>query len=133
MPQTTSCQTSDDLPPSAVATKTLGFPRSDCLGGARPCPLVGCKHNNYLDVNPRTGHIHFNYPPHVSPEDVPPNESCSLDVADSGSKTLEEVGQILHLTRERIRQIEIQALLKLRAAIGDDGLDQMSALNQPEP
>ena len=28
--------------------------------------------------------------------------------------TLEEVGQIFHVTRERIRQIEAKALLKLR-------------------
>ena len=29
--------------------------------------------------------------------------------------TLEEVGQIYHVTRERIRQIEVKALRKLRA------------------
>jgi len=33
-------------------------------------------------------------------------ESCVLDVAESGEATLEEIGEILKLTRERIRQIE---------------------------
>lgn len=120
MPHAASCRPTDDLPANTVAEKTRGFSRSDCVGGPRPCPLVGCPHNNYLDVNPRTGHIHFNYPENVNPEDVPPHESCSLDVADTGGKTLEEVGQILHLTRERIRQIEIQAILKLRLYLSED-------------
>jgi DNA-directed RNA polymerase sigma subunit (sigma70/sigma32) len=41
-------------------------------------------------------------------------ETCSLDVADKGGITLEEVGEILNLTRERIRQVEVRGLLKLK-------------------
>lgn len=41
-------------------------------------------------------------------------DTCSLDVADRGGVTLEEVGAILNLTRERIRQIEVGALVKLK-------------------
>ena len=33
---------------------------------------------------------------------------------DGESRTLEEVGEIFHVTRERIRQIEAKALRKLR-------------------
>jgi len=40
--------------------------------------------------------------------------SCVLDVADTGEKTLEEVGTILGLTRERVRQIEAIACSKLK-------------------
>jgi DNA-directed RNA polymerase sigma subunit (sigma70/sigma32) len=40
-------------------------------------------------------------------------ETCSLDVADRGGITLEEVGEILNLTRERIRQVEVRGLRKL--------------------
>jgi DNA-directed RNA polymerase sigma subunit (sigma70/sigma32) len=34
--------------------------------------------------------------------------------------TLVEIGRVLSLTRERVRQIEVRALAKLRAARKDD-------------
>lgn len=85
--------------------------RSECMSGPRPCPFVACKHHLYLDVNPDTGSIKLNFP------DVPVWEmesTCALDVADKGGVTLEEVGEILNLTRERIRQVEVMGLEKLR-------------------
>jgi hypothetical protein len=36
-------------------------------------------------------------------------------VADRGGTTLEDVGAIMNLTRERIRQVEVKALAKLEA------------------
>src|SRR5688572_33201287 len=42
-------------------------------------------------------------------------ESCALDVADLGGTTLQDVGAIMNLTRERIRQVEVKALAKLEA------------------
>jgi len=42
-----------------------------------------------------------------------PEESCALDVAESGPLTLDEVGQLLRVTRERIRQIQAIALSHL--------------------
>ncbi|MCC6901838.1 MAG: hypothetical protein IT377_22905, partial [Polyangiaceae bacterium] len=44
--------------------------------------------------------------------------SCALDVAEGGATTLEDVGGILNLTRERIRQLELSALARLEA-LGD--------------
>ena len=35
-------------------------------------------------------------------------------IGDGYPRTLEEVGQIFHVTRERVRQIEAKALRKLR-------------------
>ena len=45
-------------------------------------------------------------------------ETCSLDVADRGGITLEEVGAILNLTRERIRQVEVRGLVEDQGSHG---------------
>lgn len=86
--------------------------RSDCADGPRPCPFVSCKYHLYIDVSPRTGAIKLNFP---DLEVWELNESCALDVADRGGTTLEDVGAIMNLTRERIRQVEVKALAKLEA------------------
>jgi len=41
-------------------------------------------------------------------------ETCALDVADRGGATLGEVGSVLGVTRERVRQLEERALRRLR-------------------
>jgi hypothetical protein len=86
--------------------------RADCGEGARPCPFVSCQHHLYLDVSPRTGAIKLNFP---DLEVWEMTETCALDVADRGGTTLEEVGAIMNLTRERIRQVEVKGLAKLQA------------------
>jgi hypothetical protein len=86
--------------------------RSECLDAPRPCPYVSCKHHLFLDVSARTGAIKLNFPD-LEVWDM--NESCALDVADRGGTTLEDVGAIMNLTRERIRQVEVKALAKLQA------------------
>lgn len=85
--------------------------RDDCLNMPRPCPFVSCEHHLYLDVNPDSGAIKLNFP-HLEVWEMA--ETCSLDVADRGGITLEDVGAILNLTRERIRQVEVRGLVKIR-------------------
>ena len=85
--------------------------RLECKDGPRPCPWVSCKHHLYLDVNPDTGSIKLNFPD-LEVWDM--RETCALDVADRNGITLEEVGEIMNLTRERIRQVEVRGLLKLK-------------------
>lgn len=85
--------------------------RSQCRNSKRPCLYVACRYHLYLDVNPTTGSIKINFPD----KDVHELEqSCALDVAEQGGVTLEEVGHIMNLTRERIRQVEATGLDKLR-------------------
>jgi len=96
-------------PDEDVAKPTM---REDCGQGQRPCPFVSCKHHLYLDVSARTGAIKLNFPDLEVWEMV---ESCAIDVADRGGATLEEVGAIMNLTRERIRQVEVTGLAKLEA------------------
>lgn len=93
--------------------------RAECAEGLRPCPFVSCKHHLFIDVSARTGAIKLNFPDLEAWELT---ESCALDVADRGGTTLEDVGAIMNLTRERIRQVEVKALAKLEA------LSDMSAL-----
>jgi hypothetical protein len=85
--------------------------REQCRDEMRPCPWVACKHHLYLDVNPDTGTIKINFPD-LEPWELP--HTCSLDVADRGGLTLEEVGEITNLTRERVRQVEVRGLLKIK-------------------
>jgi len=85
--------------------------RASCASDIRPCPWVACKHHLYLDVNPETGSIKINFPD-LEPWEL--GETCALDVADRGGITLEEVGEIMNLTRERIRQVEVRGLFKLK-------------------
>ena len=86
--------------------------RAECREDVRPCPWVACKHHLYLDINPETGSIKINFP---DLEVWEMNETCALDVADRGGITLEEVGEIMNLTRERVRQVETAGLSKLSA------------------
>ncbi len=86
--------------------------RADCRNGIRPCPFVSCKYHLYLDVNPKNGHIKFNFP---DKEVWELEESCALDVAErEHGITLEEVGIYMNLTRERVRQVEEAGLDKIK-------------------
>jgi hypothetical protein len=93
--------------------------RAECQDAPRPCPFVSCKHHLFVDVSSRTGAIKLNFP---DLEVWEMNESCALDVADRGGTTLEDVGAIMNLTRERIRQVEVKALAKLNAIRDMGGL-----------
>jgi len=91
--------------------------RAECRSMERPCPFVSCSHHLYLDTNPHSGAIKLNFP-HLEVWEMA--ETCSLDVADRGGITLEEVGAILNLTRERIRQVEVRGLSKIKSQTGTD-------------
>jgi hypothetical protein len=104
--------------------------RAQCVNGPRPCMFVSCKHHLYLDVNPETGSIKLNFPDKEIWEMA---ETCALDVADRGGITLEEVGAIMNLTRERIRQVETRGLLKLRAMAEDEPRGREGASPPPDP
>ncbi len=94
--------------------------RKDCGSGIRPCPFVSCRHHLYLDVNQEKGSLKLNFPD-LEVWELP--ETCSLDVSDRGGMTLEEVGEILNLTRERIRQVEVRGLLKLKMNMDTERLE----------
>ena len=78
--------------------------RADCVCGPRPCPWVGCRHHLALELTVGRGRARLCFDPFTAPA------SCALDLADMGGMSLEAVGAALHLTRERVRQIEEIAL-----------------------
>jgi hypothetical protein len=102
--------------------------RGECQSAERPCPFVSCEHHLYLDVNPQSGAIKLNFP-HLEVWEMA--ETCALDVADRGGITLEEVGAILNLTRERIRQVEVRGLGKIREQSDDDEPKVHTAFRSP--
>lgn len=118
--------TREELRQGALMYPPVDIPRpttrEECRPQMRPCPWVACKHHLYLDINPETGSIKINFP------DLEPWElkhTCALDVAERGGITLEEVGEIMNLTRERIRQVEVRGLLKLK--MGSPSPDELGA------
>jgi len=86
--------------------------RAECKDSPRPCPFVSCRYHLYMDINEekRNGAIKINFP------DLDVHEmahTCVLDLAEGGPRTLDEVGEYMNLTRERVRQIEEECLRKL--------------------
>ena len=61
--------------------------RGDCLDAPRPCRWRACRY--HLAAGP---------------------DSCALDVADRGPQELLVIGAALGVTRERARQIQVEAL-----------------------
>ncbi|HET6613632.1 MAG TPA: sigma factor-like helix-turn-helix DNA-binding protein [Kofleriaceae bacterium] len=70
---------------------------------------MSCRHHLYLEVT-FAGSIKLQYP---GREPWEMSETCSLDVADQGEHSMSEVGELIGVAKERIRQNEDRALLKL--------------------
>lgn len=127
--------------PPAETTDLYDRPktRGDCLAGglneARPCVWSACRHHLLLDVDENTGSIKMNFPPADDSaealvavlREMP--DTCALDVADRLGITLEECGSRENLVRERVRQCEVDSLVRLkhRAPHLADYLDEDAA------
>lgn len=102
--------------------------RGECVDGPRPCPWVSCRYHLYLEVNRETGKIKLTFPG-LEPHQMA--ETCALDAADRGPLTLDEVGTMLNLTRERVRQLGDHAVWRLGRAV-DRSLMAEQAVQQNE-
>lgn len=87
--------------------------RSDCADGQRPCPYMACRHHLYLEVT-EAGSIRLPFP-ELDLDELA--DTCSLDVADRGGVILDQIGSILAVSRERVRQVEEAALERYREAL----------------
>jgi predicted DNA-binding protein (UPF0251 family) len=88
--------------------------RQDCAGGPRPCPFVSCRYHLYLEVS-EAGNIKLNFP---DLEVWELEHSCALDVSEAEDLEVEELGKILNVTRERVRQIVHRSLAKISDTLG---------------
>lgn len=90
--------------------------RAECLPGGRnaerPCPYVSCSYHLAIDVTD-AGSLTENFPDTELHELA---ETCALDVASREGETLEGVGRLTNLTRERVRQIELKAFARVRVS-----------------
>ena len=86
--------------------------RGDCVDGPRPCPYVGCRYHLFTDTL-KGGSLRLQGNGTLK-DLVAMSQTCALDVADEGSSTLDAIGLLMTVHRERIRQIEKAALRKLR-------------------
>jgi hypothetical protein len=86
--------------------------RGDCVGDDRPCPWVSCRHHLFIDRISVEGDVVATFDDIV---DMP--ETCSLDVAERGAMTFEDVGTTLGVSRERVRQIEVEALKSMKRRV----------------
>ena len=101
--------------------------RSECAGTPRPCPWVMCRHHLYLDVR-NDGVVRLNFPGGVETM----LSTCALDLADDGPRTLDQVATLMGMSRERVRQLEERALVKLRFSIRGGDLDYEGSVLEAE-
>jgi hypothetical protein len=92
--------------------------RSECVNGIRPCPFVSCKYHLAFDIKP-CGSL-LDIWPAVEVWEL--KHTCALDEAKQ-EHTLEQIADLLNLTRERVRQIERRALAKLGVVVGPEDVD----------
>lgn len=127
-----AAEQTDELDP---LPRTWGDCQERGIGTAsRPCTYLRCKYNLLLDLHQATGAYKVTHPSlaggdHGDEYERMPKHTCALYVAEQGGMTLEEVGEAINVTRERVRQIETRALYKLRdlaalAAVADGDADE---------
>ncbi len=90
--------------------------RADCAAIARPCNRYRCRYHLWVDTE-RRGRQHHGVAPAPTVSAGP--ESCALDVAERGGVNRSELVQLLPRAHyERLRQVEVRALVRVGIAIG---------------
>jgi len=114
------CQEVETFCPMCGAVYKVGdLPRA-CCGEVLTfrCPWVSCKWHLYLDTTDE-GDLLLTHPD-LEPWELP--VTCAIDFAIGGSHLLREIGDVMNMSRERVRQVQKRALAKLRIAAEGEGL-----------
>lgn len=80
---------------------TVSIKRSECRQWVAPCALTACRYH----LGPRAR-----------------KQPCSLNLADEGAMETSRIAKRLGLTDERVRQVEIEALIKVAPELQRLGL-----------
>jgi hypothetical protein len=91
--------------------------RADCKDGPRPCPWVSCRYHLALDVKPG-GAVTLNFPDR---EVWQLGQTCALDLAERGGMTQAAIGELLNISDERVRQLEVRGRRRMAAELEDLG------------
>lgn len=116
-----------DLPVRQLKAIHRKNPRPKTRGRCqiRPCPYVSCRYHLWNDyVSRGCAQDKQKLAAWLARDPTEMKETCSLDVADRGEETLEVIGELFGLTRERIRQIETEGLRKVREELASMGYDE---------
>lgn len=131
--------------------KTRPKTRAGCASRPRPCPWVSCRHHLGLEIMLGGGlkvvgtaaKLHASHQYTQAQIDTftdraarameTMDQSCALDVAEAGELKLHEIGSIMDVVRERVRQIEQRAICKVRARLGGTDLSHGEIRNQADP
>lgn len=71
--------------------------RAECKDGPRPCPSTGCVHHLWTETAHRGRPLENRLWPRVNPRE---GDTCELDVADRGERTLEETAAALGVSKQ---------------------------------
>jgi len=126
------CQAARDARRDVDPTTRLacGHGGDEILMHSRPCVYVGCRHSAFLEVSD-VGSIHLLHADN-EPEEMPADMSCSLDVSQWGDRTLDLVGRVSGVSRERARQLEVLAKRHLAAGLRASRIRDADGFDHPE-
>ncbi len=88
--------------------------RGECRDGIRPCPFVSCRYHLFLDVTENGKGLKLNFP-HLDVTEM--RESCALDVSERGGLNWQGVAEMLNVSHERVRQIQLRLMPVVGAAL----------------
>lgn len=87
----------------------------ECPPAGTPCPHIRCRHHTAIEVND-IGSLKINFPGWDIDE---LDETCTLRAADGGPHTIPDVGRVLNISEEWVRENEANAIRKIARAIGE--------------
>jgi hypothetical protein len=87
---------------------------SNGVNAMRPCPWATCEFHMAVEINRAGGLRVMKGWDETDEKGRALRPTCLIDLALEGGMSLEEVGRVFGIVRERVRQIESSALRKLR-------------------